>query len=79
MDGARHKYGATRCPRLREAVPGLLIARRLDSLNLNNIFMNEWTRHKSRCEYYGDRCKAGRVHADTWKHERSAHDTRTRY
>lgn len=34
----------------------LLIVRRLDRLNLNNIFMNEWTRHKSRREYYGDRC-----------------------
>jgi len=38
-----------------------LIARRLDSLNLNNIFMNEWTRHKSLREYRG----IGRVHVDT--------------
>lgn len=52
-----------------------LIARRLDSLNLNNIFMNEWTRHKSLREYRG----IGRVHVDTWKHERSTHDTRARY
>lgn len=52
-----------------------LIARRLDSLNLNNIFMNEWTRHKSSREYRG----IGRVHVDTWKHERSTHDTRARY
>lgn len=26
---------------------------RLDILNLNNIFMNEWTRHKSPREYCG--------------------------
>jgi len=38
-----------------------LIARRLDGLNLNNIFMNEWTRHKSLREYRG----IGRIHVDT--------------
>lgn len=51
-----------------------LIVRCLDSLNLNNIFMNEWTRHKSLREYRGiGPCTRGHVETRT-QHARYARE-----
>lgn len=50
--------GRTRAPEVTSSLPFDLPRsphrrHRLDILNLNNIFMNEWTRHKSPREYCG--------------------------